>query len=89
MTAQKHLQTPEDLDGMMRMMLELASEVWVLRDRFSVLESLLAERGTLTAADLDAYQPGEDLAQQLDTQRAAFVRRLLDAGAGRVELETS
>ncbi|GAB3273756.1 hypothetical protein [Kineosporia babensis] len=83
------MKTPEDIDGMMRMMLELASEVWVLRDRFSVLEALLAERGTLSAADLDAYQPGADLAQHLDGERAAFVRRLLDAGAGRVELGTT
>jgi len=83
-----HLQAPEDLDGMMRMLLELASEVWVMRDRFTVLETVLAERGALTAGDLDTYQPDASLAQFLDTERAAFTRRLLDAGAGRVELDT-
>jgi hypothetical protein len=83
-----HLQTPEDLDGMMRMLLELASEVWVMRDRFAVLETVLAERGTLSAGDLDTYQPGADLTQFLDQERAAFTRRLLNAGAGRVELDT-
>ncbi|GLY29638.1 hypothetical protein [Kineosporia sp. NBRC 101731] len=83
-----HLKAPEDMDGMMRMLLEVASEVWVMRDRFAVLEALLAERGTLSAGDLDRYQPGSTLAELLDRERAGFVRRLLDAGAGRVELGT-
>jgi hypothetical protein len=74
---------------MMRMLLELASEVWVLRDRFAVLESVLDQRGTLTAGDLDSHQPGDDLSQFLERERAAFVRRLLDAGAGHVHLGTS
>lgn len=84
----KHLTSPDDLDGVFRMMLELASEVWVLRDRFAVLEELLAQRGTLTADDLDVFQPGPELAAGLDDERAAFVRRLLDAASGRVTLDT-
>jgi len=85
----KHLQAPDDLDGVVRMVLELASEVWVLRDRFAVLETVLAERGTLSAADLDDFQPGAPLSAALDTERAVFVRRLLDAATGRVGLESS
>jgi hypothetical protein len=74
-----YLDRPEHLDGLFNALMEVASEVWVLRDRFCVLEELLDERGSITRADIDAYEPGPDLAGRLATGRQAFLERVLSA----------
>jgi hypothetical protein len=67
------------IDDLARMLLELTSEVWALRDRNVVLERLLSEHGVLTAGEVDAYQPDEQLASELLTQRRSLIRRVLGA----------
>ncbi|MGI5330614.1 hypothetical protein [Actinomadura nitritigenes] len=69
------------MDGLFNALMEVASEMWVLRDRFAALEELLAERGSVTRADLDAHQPGPDAAARLAAERRAFLERLLEAVA--------
>ncbi|MFI0350817.1 hypothetical protein [Actinomadura sp. 9N407] len=76
-----YLDRPEHLDGLFSALMEVASEVWVLRDRFAVLEELLDERGSITREDIDAYEPGPDLAERLAAGRRAFLDRLLSAMA--------
>jgi hypothetical protein len=53
-------------------------EVTVLRNRLATHEALLAERGLLDAAAIDAYRP--DPAEQ--AARDAATRRLIEALAG-------
>lgn len=67
------------LDEITRMLTELASEVWILRDRNLVLEHLLRERGVLDEAALDALRPDGDLRARLGEERGAFVRRVFGA----------
>jgi hypothetical protein len=59
-----------------RAMLTLARELWVLRDRQRVLEALLAARGIATPAEIDAYEPPEELRAQLERECRAFVDAL-------------
>lgn len=69
----------ERIDDLARMCLSLASEIWTLRDRVTVLEHLLEQRGGLSRAELDAFVPHEALAEELASMRAAFVERVVGA----------
>ncbi|WP_433042004.1 hypothetical protein [Dactylosporangium sp. CS-033363] len=67
------------LDDLARMVTELASEVWIQRDRAIVLEELLIAGGVLTAEQLDELVPGGELRTRIAGERAAFVRRVFGA----------
>lgn len=61
------------LDRAFGVVMTLAQEVWVLRDRLGALEAQLAERGTLDRKRLDDEPQGDDRA----AEREAFVAHLL------------
>lgn len=66
-----------DVDRVLGLVMELASEVYVLRDRLRTLEQVLEQRGTLTLDDLKAYAPSaEDRAARL-ADRDALIARIL------------
>ncbi|SDT36689.1 hypothetical protein [Actinoplanes derwentensis] len=67
------------LDDLARMILELTTELWILKDRTIVLEHLLAEHGVVSPGAVDLFQPGTDLAQSLRDEREALVRRVMGA----------
>jgi hypothetical protein len=67
------------LDDLARMVLELTSEVWVLKDRALVLEHLLAAKGTLAEDEIDTFQPAAELAAALRHEREALVARVMGA----------
>ena len=67
------------LDDLARMLTELASEVWILKDRNMVLETLLAEHGAVTPAQVEAYQPDPETARRILAERAAFTARIFGA----------
>ncbi|QFG26210.1 hypothetical protein F7P10_38770 [Actinomadura sp. WMMB 499] len=71
------------LDGLFNALMEVASEVWVLRDRFAVLEELLDERGEITREDLELHRPGPELRERLAADRARFLERLMESVAAR------
>jgi hypothetical protein len=61
------------LDRAFGVVMALAQEVWVLRDRVAAMEAQLAERGTLDIAKLNHEPP----ANEGNAQRDAFVAHLL------------
>ncbi|MFC6153726.1 hypothetical protein [Nocardioides yefusunii] len=67
------------LDDITRMLTEVASELWILKDRTMVLEALLAEAGVTTPAAVEAYQPSPETAQAIAKERAAFSARIFGA----------
>ncbi len=67
------------LDDLMRVNAELLGELWVLRDRVTVLEHLLAEKGVVNRKAIDDYQPTGALADELQRERDALVRRVMGA----------
>lgn len=75
----KYLDPAQDADSLMGMILELASEITVLRDRQAVTETLLAERTSLSRSEIDNYLPGADLQAELEVSGRAFTQRLIDA----------
>ena len=63
----------------MRMNLELLSELWVLRDRVTLLEHVLATKGVMSRKELDELVPEGALALELDRERDAMVARVVGA----------
>ncbi|MEU5989996.1 hypothetical protein ABZ806_13570 [Spirillospora sp. NPDC047418] len=75
----RHLDGKVPLDALFNALMEVASEVWVLRDRFAVLEEVLRERGTITRDDIELLQPGPELAERLAADRRTFLERIMEA----------
>jgi hypothetical protein len=73
---------PDQIDNLAMAMIELAKELWVVKDRQMVTESLLQDKGLLGA--LDNYQPSEELTARLKVERermlSGFMALLLDDG---------
>ncbi|WP_326696851.1 hypothetical protein OG909_05690 [Streptomyces sp. NBC_01754] len=67
------------LDELARMVTELASEVWILRDRNLVLEHLLASTGAVDPQELDGLRPEGEFAERVAGERDAFVSRVFGA----------
>lgn len=77
------------LDATVRMVVELAAQVWVERERRLALESLLESRGMLDRAAIEHFKPGAEQAAQWKAERARFIddifkelRRLPVAASG-------
>ncbi|MDJ0926896.1 MAG: hypothetical protein QNJ73_04515 [Gammaproteobacteria bacterium] len=66
----------ENINRLLAMVSALGAEIAVLRDRQRTLEQLLAQRGSITLADIEEFQPDyEDLAERSHWQ-AEFLRRI-------------
>lgn len=65
------------LDNLLETMMELAAEVWTIRDRQAVLEKVLAGQGIDAAALIELHVPGADELAERKALREAFVGRLL------------
>ena len=66
------------LDIAVAMIMTLATELQVTRDRLRSLEVLLEKQGILTADALDGYAPDDDEAKRLNADREACVASLFD-----------
>lgn len=66
------------IDRIMGVVMALAGEVYVLRDRMRVLEARLNEQGVLAPGALDSFAPTPEQAQAAQADRDAFVSHLLD-----------
>ncbi len=67
----------QSVDQMMTFILELMTEVLVLRDRQDTIERMLDEKGTLSRDDIKSYIPDGDVEAERTADRAAFVTRVL------------
>ncbi len=65
------------IDRLAASLLQLASEVWVLNERFAALQAIADRKGVITAAELAQFQPAGALDQDLASARAAFIRRIV------------
>lgn len=65
------------VDELVSAVLELTSEVWVLRQRMWLLEKAAADSGLDLTAKLEAYQPTAEEAAELTRMREALVAGVL------------
>jgi hypothetical protein len=63
-------------------LLALTREVWVLTDRLTVLEAVLARHGIDAAAEIEAFQPDAAVQARLDAKGAALVAAVVEALGG-------
>ena len=66
------------IDRAFGVVMALAGEVYVLRDRLHALERVLEAKGMAVSAELDGYQPSEAERRRVEADRDAFVKILLD-----------
>jgi len=67
-----YLQDPV-LDATVRMVVELAAQVWVERERRITLETVLESRGLLTRQQLEAFKPTSVQTAALKEERNRFI----------------
>ena len=67
----------EMMDNLIRMNTELMSELWVLRDRVTILEHMLQETGTISRKALDDFVPTGELAKELVRERDGLVEKVV------------
>lgn len=75
--ARPHFFDDPDIDRMVAMLMGLAGEVSVLRDRLDTLERLLEARGGPGPDDIESYIPSEAVAAERARQRAQFLAEVL------------
>lgn len=64
-------------DTLVNMLMELAAQVWVNRERMAALEAVLEARGGLDPDAVEAYRPTPERAAALREERDRFVAGLL------------
>jgi hypothetical protein len=67
------------VDKVIAMLLNLASEVWALRERLAALEAIGRAHGVVLTGEVDGHQFSQDDAARLDVQRREFIDGLFRA----------
>ena len=67
------------MDELLSMVLELASETWVIRRRLYLLERVAARNGLELTRGIEGYEPDPDEARELEEMRRRLVATVLRA----------
>ncbi len=67
----------KSVDQVMTFILELMTEVMVLRDRQDTLERMLDQKGTVSRKGLRSYIPDGDVEAERNAERQALINRVL------------
>ena len=66
------------LDRALAMVMTLAAELYVTRDRLRVMEAVLVERGVLECDELERFEVSEAERADWDADRDAFVKAIME-----------
>jgi hypothetical protein len=64
------------MDQAMSMILVLANELSVMRDRLDTVEKVAAAKGVMLDAEIEAYQPDQSVLEAREARRQDFLARL-------------
>ena len=67
----------EMLDRMMNVIMGLAEELYVTRDRLKVMERVLESRGALGRDELNNWKPDQNQQDEILSDRDAFIQAIL------------
>ena len=67
----------EMLDRMMNVIMGLAEELYVTRDRLQVMERVLESKGSLNREELDRWEPDAKQQEEVLRNRDAFIQAIL------------
>jgi hypothetical protein len=65
------------LDRILSILMAVAGEVWVLRERLDTVERLLEEKGSLTREDIESFVPDRETASERGALTREYVARIL------------
>lgn len=65
------------IDRVMKVVVALARETYVLKDRLGIVERKLDENGVVSRADLDDFKPTPEEEKEILVARDAFVEDVL------------
>jgi primosomal protein N'' len=65
------------VDKLLAMTMAIAGELAVTRERLDTVERILAEKGQLSAAEIDAWRPDEQAKQERAALRQDYIARVL------------
>lgn len=71
-----HFYDAEGMDLAMSMILVLASELMVMRDRLDTVERVAAAKGLVLESEVDSYQPDQAVLEAREERRQQFLGRL-------------
>ena len=71
-----YFEDPE-LDKMLAIIMALAGEVSVLRERLDTLERLIQAKGILSPEEIENYQVNEQVGKEREQWRTEYITRLL------------
>ncbi|MCG5061412.1 MAG: hypothetical protein KA714_26460 [Limnoraphis sp. WC205] len=71
-----YLNDPQE-DKMLAIIMALAGEVSVLRERLDTVERLLETKGILSTVDIENHQPDERISEQREQWRIEYIARIL------------
>lgn len=71
-----HFYDAEGLDHAMSMILVLANELMVVRDRLDTVERVAAAKGVVLEDEIEAYQPDQPVLEAREQRRQDFLARL-------------
>ncbi|MES1943922.1 hypothetical protein PC39_07404 [Salinisphaera sp. PC39] len=69
-------ENPES-DKLLAIIMAVAGELSVVRDRLDTVERLLEQKGSLTRADIEDYEPDESVREARHAWREVYLERVL------------
>lgn len=79
-----YFDNPES-DKLLAIVMVLAGEVSVLRERLDTLERLVQAKGILSIEEIETYQPDEQIAKEREQWRADYIARVFRVVQEQVE----
>jgi len=73
-----YFQDPQ-IDQLLVIVMALAGEVSVLRERLDTVERLAEAKGLFDLQEIDAYCPNDQVTMEREQQRSAYIARILRA----------
>ena len=66
------------LDKMFQVVIRLASELYVTKDRLTTLETIIEEKGLLDSSEIETYSKNAENNEKINEQRDEFIANLLE-----------
>ncbi|GGA46840.1 hypothetical protein [Okeania sp. KiyG1] len=66
-----------DNDKLLAIIMALAGEVSVLRERLDTIEKLLVAKGIISSEDIENYQPDAQVNEEREQWRTDYITRIL------------
>ncbi len=64
-------------DKLLSMLLQLTSEHWVLKERVLSLEALIADKGVVSAQEIESFEPSAEQTQAWEKLRQELIRSVM------------